>query len=868
MRGAGAGAGLAGAEPRDFQSDGDETTTSVVLIPLVARAQELELMLERWSMAREGKGQVVLARGRSRHRQVAADPGAAGASSPRTSPSGWSSTAPPITATASSIRSSTCSGGGWTGKGKAARRDLLAVLEEALRGYGLPLDEMVPLLAGLLSIPLAGRYEPPSLSPEGQRKHTLEALLAVCWRWRSRRPVVLAVEDLHWIDPSTMELLGHPAAGGHGPHLHRDDVPPGLPASLGPALLPDAAQPGPALQPPDRADDRAADRGATAGRWIPPAVLAQIVEKADGVPLVIEEMVKMVLEAGPQEGSGSGSGVILRPLEIPATLRDSLMARLDRLGTAKEVAQLAATLGREFSHDLLVAVAPWDETWIQRELARLVDAELLYRRGLPPRARYVFKHGLIQDAAYESLLRSHRQEFHQRIAEVLERKFPQIADSQPELVAHHFTEAGKVPEALGWWYRAGEKALRGSGHREAVGHLTRALELLSTLPESPERDQREIGLRVSLGVAAGSAGSFAEPDVQRAFERARDLCGRAGQTPQLFPALRGLYIFYVLTGKPRTARETAQQLLHLAEAEGNPVTLLSSHQAMGFTSMVLGDLPQARAYLEKGLAFYDLERARSAPILAGPQPGVECLGNLSWVLWFLGYPDQALERSAEMLAVARELGQPFSIACALFFAGELRAFRREPEAVREINLELLELAERQELPYWRVMATAQQGWVRAQEGRAEEGVADIRAGSQFGGMRRDPHVFAFLAEAYRSQGKIAEALEALDGSVDMVDAGQTLYQAELHRLRGELLAEQGAPDEEVLDQLACALGVARQQSSRALELRAATSLARHWAGQGKRAEAREVLEPVYAAFTEGLETADLVEARGVLGGLT
>jgi tetratricopeptide (TPR) repeat protein len=543
------------------------------------------------------------------------------------------------------------------------------------------------------------------------------------------------------------------------------------------------------------------------------------------------------------------------------------MARLDRLGSAKELAQLAATLGREFSHDLLVEVAPWDETWLHRELTRLVDAELLYRRGLPPRARYVFKHGLIQDAAYESLLRSHRQEFHQRIAEVLERKFPQIAEGQPELVAHHWTEAGKPVEALGWWYRAGEKALRGSGHREAVGHLTRALELLSTLPESPERDQREIGLRVSLGVAAGSATSFAEPDVQRSFERARDLCGRAGQTPQLFPALRGLYIFYVLTGKPRTARETAQQLLRLAEAADDPVTLLSSHQAMGFTSMVLGDLPQARAYLEKGIGYYDLERARSAPILAGPQPGVECLGNLSWVLWFLGHPDQALARSEEMLAVARELAQPFSIACALFFAGELRAFRREPDAVRTINEELLELSTRQEYPYWRIMGTAQRGWLRTQEGEAGQGVEDIRAGSQFGGMRRDPHVFAFLAEAYRSLGKTADALEALDGSVDMVDAGQTLYQAELHRLRGELLADQGASEEDVADQLACALGVARQQGSRALELRAATSLARHWAAKGRKAEAKEVLEPVYGAFTEGLETPDLAEARGMLGTL-
>jgi serine/threonine protein kinase/tetratricopeptide (TPR) repeat protein len=847
-------------QPRDLQSGEDETTTGVVLVPLVARGQELELMLERWSLAREGKGQVVLLAGeagigksrliRELRRQVAQD-------KPtwlelHGSPYHRNSILYPFV---DLLRR-------WLDPNReSGNQDQLSLLEEALRRYGLPVEEMVPLFAALLAIPLADRYEPLSLSPEGQRKRTLEAVLAVLLEMADRRPVVLVVEDLHWIDPSTLELLGHILQQGAATRIfsvmtYRPDFQPPwgqrsylTQLSLGPLS--------------DRQIEQMIDRLA-GGRTLPAPVLAQILEKADGVPLVIEEMVKMVLEAGPQEGSGAG----LKPLEIPATLRDSLMARLDRLGSAKELAQLAATLGREFSHDLLVEVSPWDETWLHRELTRLVDAELLYRRGLPPRARYLFKHGLIQDAAYESLLRSHRQEFHQRIAEVLERKFPQTAESQPELVAHHYTEAGKAVEALGWWYRAGEKALRGSGHKEAAGHLTRALELLSTLPESPERDQREIGLRVSLGVAAGSATSFAEPEVQRSFERARDLCGRAGQTPQLFPALRGLYIFYVLTGKPRTARETAQQLLRLAESANDPVTLLSSHQTMGFTSMVLGDLPQARVYLEKGIGFYDLERARSAPILAGPQPGVECLGNLSWVLWFLGHPDQALARSQEMLAVARELGQPFSIACALFFAGELRAFRREPDAVREINEELLELSTRQELPYWRIMGTAQRGWLRTQEGRAEEGVADIRAGSQFGGLRRDPHVFAFLAEAWRSLGKTAEALEALDGSVDMVDAGQTLYQAELHRLRGELLADQGAPEEDVVDQLACALGVARQQSSRALELRAATSLARHWAARGKKAEAREVLEPVYAAFTEGLETPDLVEAQGVLGTLT
>ena len=843
-------------QERDLQSPEDQTTG--ILQPLVARSQELDLMLERWAMAREGMGQVVLLGGeagigksrlvRELKHQIAAD-------RPEWlelhgSPYHRNSVLYPVV---DLMRR-------WMELGRSPEetggQDPLSRVEHALRRYGFPLEETVPIFAGLLAVPLGDRYKPLELSPEGQRKRTLEAVLAVLLEMAERKPLVFAVDDLQWVDPSTLELLGHVLQQGAAARIFtlmtfRPDFQP----PWGQRSYITQLNLGPLSQ---RQIEQMIERLAN-GRALPRAVVNQIVEKADGVPLVIEEMVKMVLESGQPQGSGP-----VKPLEIPATLRDSLMARLDRLGSAKEVAQLAATLGREFSHEILVAVSPWDEDHLQRELNRLVDAELLYRRGLAPRARYLFKHGLIQDAAYESLLRSHRQEFHGRIAEALERRFPDIAEGQPELVAHHATEAGRIADAINWWNRAGQKALRGSGHQEAVGHLTRALELLETLPASPERDQREIGLRVSLGVAAGSATSFSEPEVQGSFERARDLCGRAGQTPQLFPALRGLYIFYVLTGKPRTARETAQQLLNLADAGNDPVHPVSAHQAMGFTAMVLGDLPQARIYLESGIEHYDREVARSAPLLAGPQPGVEILGNLAWTLWFLGHPDQALERSRQMLEEARELGQPFSLACALFFAGELRAFRREPEAMREHNEELFALSTRQSFPYWLTMATAQRGWLRMQEGRAEEAIADIRAGSNFGGLRRDPHVFAFLAEAYRAQGRIDEALAALSESADMVDAGQTLYQAELHRLRGELLAEQGAEDSDLEDQFGCALGVARQQGARSLELRAAASLARHWSARGRKAEAREVLEPVYAGFTEGLEMPDLVEARGLL----
>ncbi len=439
-------------QERDLQSQ--EEGSGAALLPLVARSQELNLMLERWAMAREGKGQVVLLGGeagigksrlvRELKHQIAAD-------RPEWlelhgSPYHRNSVLYPVV---DLMRR-------WMDLGRTSGdQNPLSRVEHALRRYGFPLAETVPIFAGLLSIPLGDRYEPLNLSPEGQRKRTLEAVLAVVLEMAERRPLVIAVDDLQWVDPSTLELLGHILQQGAAARIFtlmtfRPDFEPPwgqrsyiTQLNLGPLS--------------SRQIEQMIERLA-GGRTLPPAVVAQINEKADGVPLVIEEMVKMVLESGQAEGSGP-----VRPLEIPATLRDSLMARLDRLGSAKEVAQLAATLGREFSHDLLVAVSPWDEDHLQRELTRLVDAELLYRRGLPPRARYLFKHGLIQDAAYESLLRSHRQEFHGRIAEVLERRFPEIADSQPELVAHHATEAGRLVDAIGWWHRAGQKALRGLG---------------------------------------------------------------------------------------------------------------------------------------------------------------------------------------------------------------------------------------------------------------------------------------------------------------------------------------------------------------------------------------------------------------------
>jgi predicted ATPase len=562
---------------------------------------------------------------------------------------------------------------------------------------------------------------------------------------------------------------------------------------------------------------------------------------------------------------------LLPPLAIPSTLHDSLMARLDRLSAARELAQLGAVLGREFAYDVLQAVAPVDEMMLQHGLAQLVEAELVYQRGLPPRSRYLFKHALIQDAAYQSLLKSTRQQYHQRIAQVLEARFPDTVETQPELVAQHYTEAGLAEQAVTYWQRAGARALQRSANAEAIAHCHKGLELLSTLPQTPARLQHELAVQITLGPALIATKGNAAPEVEHIYTRARALCQQVGDTPHLFRVLRGLWLFYNVRAAHQTARELGEQCLSWAQRVQDPALLLEAHRALGITLFHLGEVASARAHLEQVIACYDPQQHRSHAFLYGIDPGMACCVYVAWALWLLGYPDQALPRSQEALTLGQE--HLLSRAQALSWTAWLHQLRREPHAAQAHAERAMALSSEQGFPLFLARGTILQGGALAAQGQGEAGIAQMHQGlaayRATGAGDHRPFFLALLAEACGKAGQSDEGLRVLTEALAAVDTtGERFYEAELYRLKGELLLQQTARDEQQAE--TCfhqALDIARRQQAKSLELRAAVSLSRLWQQQGKRAEARELLAPIYGWFTEGFDTADLQEAKALLEAL-
>jgi predicted ATPase len=560
----------------------------------------------------------------------------------------------------------------------------------------------------------------------------------------------------------------------------------------------------------------------------------------------------------------------LSTVAIPDTLQDALMARLDQLSAAKEVAQLGAVLGREFTYDLVKGIAPQNEYTLQAGLSQLVAAELLYQRGRPPRARYVFKHALIQDAAYASLLKSTRQQIHQRTAQVLEAQFPEMVATQPELLAHHLTEAGRSAQAVGYWQRAGERAVARSAHLEAISHLTTGLAVLQTLPETAERIQQELLLQIRLGPALMMTKGFAAPEAEHAYARARELCQRGGETPQLFSVLRGLWQFYNGRGEYQTARELGEQCLQLAQQGHDTARLLEAHHTLWTTRLLLGELPLAHTHLEQGLALYDSQQHRSLAVLYGHDPGVCCRGVAAVALWLLGYPDQALRQQQAAHTLAQEVAHPPSLAFTRMLAAIALQLRRETHAAHEQAEALIALATEQGFALFRAIGGILRGATRAELGQREEQIGQIRqdlaAVRGTGSALWEPYFLALLADVYAQAGQVEAGLAVLAEALAAAQAtGERWAEAELCRLRGSLLLQQTeTPQAEAETWLRRALDVARRQEAKSLELRAAMSLSRFRHQQGKRKEAHDLLAEVYAWFTEGFDTADLQEAKALL----
>ena len=764
------------------------------LTPLVGREAEIALLRERWTQAQDGLGQVVLLSGeagigKSRlvvalKEQVAAEP-QAWLTPCQCSPYYQNSALYPMIDLLERVvlqfdREET-------------PQQKYSKLEGFLVQHGLPLPEAVPLFAALLSLPLTADYTPLPLSPEQQKQKTMQALLTVLLRIAAQQPVLFVMEDLHWVDPSTLELLSLLVDQGPTTRIlalltfRPDFSPPWTGRSHFTQVT---------VHRLPRRQAVEVIRQVAHGKVLPPEVVEQIVAKTDGVPLFVEELTKMVLESDllqEREDRYELAGP-LPPLAIPATLHDSLMARLDRLGTVKGLAQLGATLGREFSYELLQAVSPWDEGTLQRGLHQLVEAEFLYQRGAPPQATYLFKHALIQDAAYQSLLRSTRQQYHQRIAQVVEARFPELCETQPELLAHHYTEASLIMQAMPYWQRAGQRAIERSANLEAVGHLTTGLEVLKTLPDTGERTQQELALLTTLGPAMIVIKGYGAPEVEDTYLRARELCQQVDDPAQLFPVVRGLWNRYLMRAEHQQARELGERLLSLAHSLHNPASLIEAHRVFGTVLWNRGELPLAYEHLEQGIALYKPHQHRTLAFRYGADPGVVCRFYAAVVLWSRGYPQQARRRMEEALTLAQEISHPHSLAFVLVFAAILHRLCGEVQAAYARADMATLLAAEQGIAQWFAGGTILRGWAVAAQGQAVEGVTQIYQGlaawrAAWAEVLR-PSWLALLAEAYAAGNNPAGGLHGLAEALVLVEAtGERWYEAELYRLRGELLLQ-------------------------------------------------------------------------------
>jgi class 3 adenylate cyclase/tetratricopeptide (TPR) repeat protein len=840
------------------------------LTDLVGREQELGLLLGRWARAREGAGQVVLLSGeagigKSRLIQVLRE---RLASEPHTRLECRCSSYHQNSPFRSLIE---LLQGAFGFNPDDSDESRLAKLETGLAPFIASLPDAVSLYAALLSIRLGERYPPLAMTPQRQKEQTVETVLGVLLAMASREPVLFVVEDLHWADPSMLELLDllveqAPTARLLVVLTFRPEFRPAWPgrSHLAQVTL-------------DRLGPSQTELMVTSvagGKRLPAELARELVTRTDGVPLFIEELTKTVLESGLVRETGGAWELDqpLPPFAIPSSLQDSLMARLDRLGETRSVAQLAATLGREFRYEVLKSVSDLDDATLLAGLAKLIEAELVYQRGLPPRASYMFKHALIQEAAYTSLLKSTRQQRHQHIALVLEREFPEIRDTQPEVLAHHYTQAGLAPDAIAWWRRAALAAMQRWANVEAVAHLDRALELLPALPNERERLRQELALRMSLATAWTMIRGWAASEVEAAWQRALQLSEDVGDSSEIAGALFGLWAFYLVRGDHRLAIESARRFVAFAGAARDRKILMDAHRAMGMTSMLVGDFRAAHAHLTEALARYDPALDGSDALLYGHDAAVMCWSYTTLVRWITGYPDQAVEAQREALAVATGIAHPFVTAFAFHSAAWLSLLRRDRDAL-EWARRLVTLSSEQRFVIWTYFGGTVLGRLLCDEGRAEDGLAEAERSLAIGdaigvGINR-PYLLGLLAEIQARLGRVGDGFTTTTKALALVDElRECMCKAELLRIRGELLLGQAPSDEMGAEAVfRRAIDVARSQQAKSWELRAATSLARLLARQDRREEARSILAATYAWFTEGFDTGDLREAKLLLDAL-
>lgn len=836
------------------------------LAPLVGRAEELEFLSDCWTRAVSGRGQAVAVIGeagigKSRIAQalkehVAQNPDA-WLTECACSPLHQNSALYPIIDLLERVVLQFKRGE--TAVGKRAR------LEAFLVQYGVPLPEGAPLLAALLSLPPLQSDLPHLVNPQLQKQKTLEMLVGMLITRARRQPMLLVLEDLHWIDPSTQELLAL--------LLERIETVPLLVLLTARAPLPFVAQAraDAGVLPLGRLAEPETERlveGLTGGKRLPADVLRQILQKTDGVPFYVEEFTKMLVESG-QLRDAHDHYELIAPLPaqgVPTTLQDSLMARLDRLSSVKIVAQAAATLGREFRYDLLLAVSPVDEAILRQGLRRLVEADLLHQKGDFPNAVFQFKHALLQESAYQSLLKATRQHYHEKIADTLALRFPEEAQSRPELLAHHYTEAGRIAEALPWWQRAGERALHRSANQEAVAHLRRTLDLLETLPPGPERNGKELTLLMVMGPALIGAHGYADAEVGRAYGRARELCGGLDDSPERFPILHGLFMFYLVRGELKRSGALAEQLLRLAEKTEDPSLLLGAHIDVCANFLFGGEMEPALHHGLLALSFFRPEEHRALTYQYGREPGSVSLAYIAASLWELGFPDQALAKIREARALADAVAFPATQASVRIFSAFIHVFREEWSEAAALCDEAISFASEQVIPFWLADGLILRGYITVRLRDPREGLALLQRGLAFwrqtGALLYVAHFHCFLAEALGEIGEIAQALALLDDLVrDTEERGEHGYDVTIFRVRAELALRQDGDRADAERWLRRAGETARAQKARSQGVRAADSLARLLHEQNRDDEAVSALTEALDGLTEGLDLPYVREAR-------
>ena len=849
-----------------------QATHSGTLTPLVGRRTELALLQQRWRDAKDGEGQVVYLSGvpgigKSRIAHELEN----WIASERHFSLGFQCSPHYLQSPLFPVIQQVRRLAGLTGGDAGARK--LQKIEKLLSLATDQPGKAVPYVAELASIAIAPKYVPFRLTAPQLKAQTLFVLVDLLVTLSARRPVFCLLEDAQWIDPSTQELLDLVVEQiGEARILlvvtHRPEYQPRTGARGNVSAL--------AIARLGRRDVAEMAQLALRDRSLAPALLDRIIEESDSIPLFVEELARGVVDAkaASRFSDDDQGGTPSASWSVPDSLRDSLMARLDRAPQARSVAQVAAVLGREFTYDMLLGVSSLSKPELDSALALLQRSEIIQQLDNQRSARFAFKHALVRDAAYESLLKSSRREVHARVGAVIEKHWPEVVAGNPELLAYHYSLAGNAELAVRYWMIGGQRARSRSANVEAMQQLRKALEFLELLPDTPARGKTELEIQLSLGLCSIAVRGYAADDTRRAFERASSLSAQLAQPHSEIQAVFGLWGHHWMRAQHDRAIGLAETLLAKAEELGDPIGLVVGHRSLGSTLFTLGDFVRAQEHLERALLLARREDGRGLSLTYAVDPRIASQLILAWDLWILGYPQQSIVNVQEALDQATRRGDPYSVAFAHYVTSAVRLLRGEPEESLEHADRSFALSIEHRINLYALYSRFGRGCALARMGRTEEAIREIRDGIEEAGRSQLRYMRGFmlgwLGTVQAATGDPDTALATVEEALkDVNEITGRAWEAELLRLRGDFLIAADPPaTDDAMRSYREAVAVAQRQTARSLELRATTSLARLLRGQGKAEEARELLARIYGWFAEGLDTADLREAKGLLDELS